>query len=67
MRLPRFAGERKPMEAKSTVTSAQETSCAPVPTHTQKTMRCSAGGRKTSVCTSFQPKSSPSSSLSTAL
>ena len=58
---PRLAGERKPSTAKHIVMIDIASVCTPVPTKTESSIG-SAGGRKTSPWTSFQPVSSSISS-----
>mmetsp|Transcript_11659 Transcript_11659/g.33576 ORF Transcript_11659/g.33576 Transcript_11659/m.33576 type:complete len:223 (+) Transcript_11659:286-954(+) len=63
---PRRDGFRKPMAEKMIVQKLMAKSCAPVPHATLRTMG-DAGGRKTSACTSFQPRSSISSAFSSSV
>lgn len=57
MRAPLLGGERKPRQAKTRATMLMMRICMPVPTHTDSNMMA-VGGRNTSPCTSFHPKSS---------
>ena len=57
-----MAGERKPSTAKIIVITVIVKVCTPVPTRTESIMGM-RGGRKTSPCTSFQPVSSSTSSV----